>query len=324
MKLLPGSILRIERREFEVLQQLSLLGRGRWKVRDPHPRPRGTICTAIVIDDTPAARQLERSLWRLPMHVNGIPHLIVCGRQADKKVWVVTWQEGTDVERYLQKVHEGLWERPSVFEAVRRCKSLAHSLKHLDQYCRIVHGDIKPANLVLPSNPGAMAIIDYGSSWQIERTSTRLAGDGLQAAYSAAELLMSRASGDSRADQFSAAVVLYEMLTLQLPYSGLGGQAGLPINREDVEGTYQPPSQLVNDADRIPKSILTELDRVLFTALQLDADRRYATPKAFCVAMDSLWHHLQGAQDSISRKPSAQENEQGKVVRWLSQLLGGD
>ena len=328
--------IRIEGLEYEILEELSLPNRGRWKVRDPHPRPRGTIRTAIVLDDTPASRQLERSLRCLPSSVNEIPQLHVCGYHAGKKVWIVSWQKGITIERYLEKVHEGRFlQRPSVWESVRRTKSLAYALRILAQDCQIVHGDIKPSNLILPRKRGSVFLIDFGSSWQMERTNLRVLGDGVQAAYAAPEILMDRHTIDSRSDQFSAGVVLYEMLTMELPYCGLGGKAGLSSDQSDLEMDHKPPSQLVVDSDRIPSSILAELDMVVGRLLQLDADRRYGTPTEFCQAINALWHRLQGAQDAIAKNPipsnpSTTETRYGvriptarMVMNVISKLLGG-
>lgn len=328
--------LQIDGRQYEIMSQLSLPGRGRWKVRDPQPRPRGTIRTAIVLEDSPASRQLEASLRRLPATVNGIPQLHACGIFEGKKVWIVSWIDGTELESYLQSVHDGKRRRPSVSESIRRIQSLAHQLRILQQDLGIVHGDIKPGNLILPSPRGSIGLVDYGSSWQVTRTNRRELGDGVGEAYAAPELLESRFPLDWRADQFSAGVVLYEMLTMELPYCGLGGKAGLVADRADLEHDHRPPSELVVDAEKIPRSILAELDTIVGRLLQLDADRRFGTPSEFCQAMDALFYHLKGAQDSIQqfsqRIPSAEfpGSHQSRypnvrsLFKRLTDLMGGE
>lgn len=70
-------------------------------------------------------------------------------------------------------------------------------------------------------------LVDFGSAWPIERTARRELGDGFHASYAAPELQGATGVIDGRADQFSASVVLYEMLTGQLPYQW-GGKAGRP------------------------------------------------------------------------------------------------
>ena len=332
----PRPTLRIGGRVYVVLNQLSLPGRGRWQVRDPQPWPRGTLRTAIVLDDTPASRQLERSLWRLPQTVSGIPQLQACGSHEGKKVWIVSWIQGTVLENYLQNVHEGTRRRPSVSESIRRIQTLAHQLRIFQQDLGIVHGDIKPGNLVLPSPRGSIGLIDYGSSWQVGRTYARELGDGVGEGYAAPELLESRFPLDWRADQFSAGVVLYEMLTMELPYCGLGGKAGLDEDRVALEKDHRPPSDLVAAAEKIPRAILNQVDEIVGRLLQLDANRRFGTTSDFCQAMDALSHHLKGAQDSIRKHshrfpspdladiPTPRTPHVRNLFKRLTDLMGGE
>ena len=332
----PSFSIRIDGRNYAVLEQLSLPGRGRWLVRDPQPHPRGTLCTAIVLEPTPESKQLERSLWRLPESSNSLPQLNACGFYQGKRVWIVSWQKGTSLERYLQNAVEGRWQRPSVSESVWRIKSLSHSLRNLWQYCQIVHADVKPANLILPSNAGSIFLTDFGSSWQVERTSSRVKGDGSHPVYTAPELLLPDRQIDFRADQFSTGVVLYEMLTLERPYLGIGGKAGLPDYRAEMESEYEPPSSKIDPKTYIPKSILTELDRVVGQLLQLDPENRFATPQHFCNAMDRLVQLIKNAEiipaadrsDELSNRetelPRNTNPVADKIRSFLFQMLGGD
>ena len=297
-----GQNLTIRGRKYLVLEQLSHASRGRWRVRDPQPYPRGTLMTALVLEDSPDLHQLERSLRRLPRVANGIPHLISVGFHKGKRVLIISWQEGNSVEAYLKRVYAGTFDRPSVWESIRRMRSLAHSLKVLYCHCQLVHGDIKPGNLILPNIPGSISLIDYGSSWQAESTTSRLPGDGVLDFYAAPELLNRERAVDFRADQFSTGVILFELLTLTLPFGGIGGKAGREQDRTEMEGEYQPPSELLSRTERIPKSIMAEIDSLVGRTLKLDPKQRFETPQAFCDAMDSVWFRLSGSQDRITER----------------------
>lgn len=304
--------IRIGQREFEVLERLSLPNRGRWKIRDRDPHPRGTILTAILLPSGPQAEQLLKSYARIPTSNSNLPKLLTSERRNGTLSMVVTWSEGTDVANYLTRVNDGKWSPPSAWEVIRRIKCLAFSLDVLHNNCRVVHGDIKPANLILPSDPGSMSIIDFGSSWQMERTATRDLGDGTDENYSAPEIFLELSKVDARADQFSAAVVLYEMLTLKLPYAGLGGKAGHP-GFEDAASNFVPPSGNIVDRQQIPKSILKQIDVVLKTALQLDPNRRFPSSKHFAKALDEIWLQLKLAESKPSHK---EESLWQNVLRW--------
>ena len=58
------------------------------------------------------------------------------------------------------------------------------------------------------------------------------------------------------------------MLTLERPYKGLGGKAGLPEFRADIEGEYEPPSTKIDRSVSIPKKLLSELDGVRWKAFK--------------------------------------------------------
>ncbi len=264
---------------------------------DPSPSPRGTFYTIIDVAKSKDSLQFRDSLQRLPEDVAGLPRLRTSKEEGERLMLVVSWCRGTNLEKYFQRVAANKSFTPCVWEPVRRIRSLAHLLRLLHRFCRVIHGDIKPANLILPRDSGTFSLIDFGSSWQIERTKDRALGDGVDQYYSAPEVFLDLERVDDRADQFSTAVVLFEMLTLKLPYIGYGGLVGHPLYRA-IEKDYEPPSQLITNAAETPKSILAELDRIVARALKPDPKDRYPTMHAFCDALDGLWARLQAAKQS--------------------------
>ena len=183
-----GDTLQIGNVTYDVLERLSLPSRGRWKVRDRRPHPKGTLYTVIDVEETAESIQLKGCLAKLTKDCSGIPSLKDFQRKDGRLQMLVSWSHGTDLDMYFKRVVNGKSLPPSVWESIRRIRSLSHLTGILHRNCRIVHGDIKPANLVLPSEPGSIAIIDFGSSWQIERTRGREIGDGSDQHYSAPEV----------------------------------------------------------------------------------------------------------------------------------------
>ena len=77
----------------------------------------------------------------------------------------------------------------------------------------LVHRDIKPENVLLPSDGSVAKVADFGLARAVTEVTQTTTGNVLgTVAYLAPELIT---SGDStsRADVFSAGVVLYELLT---------------------------------------------------------------------------------------------------------------
>ena len=145
---------------------------------------------------------------------------------------------------YLQNIREG--RRPPVepAQAVRLVNGLAHAVCHLQRHLQVAHGDIQPANVIVTSHPSRLQLIDFGSAWTIDRTTRRTEGDGHHRCYAAPETQTGLTPVTLAGDQFSVSVMLYELLTLQLPYGGLGGKAGRPEFITRATDTLVAPSQI--------------------------------------------------------------------------------
>ncbi|MEZ6081910.1 MAG: hypothetical protein R3C56_41415 [Pirellulaceae bacterium] len=235
-------------------------------------------------------------MFRLPRQANNFPELVATGDYQGKHLWIVSWMSGYSLAYYWKRFEQGKIDRPGVWEGVRRSRSLVHALHVLHDHCQIVHGDLKPDNLLIPSDPGGLTLIDYGSSWQTESTETRSTGDGYDPWYAAPELVDPAIYGgyvDGRADQFSAAIIFYQLLTTTLPYDGLGGRAALPECRKEAAQSYRSPSELMHERRFLPRKLLRLIDEVCRRALSFNPEDRFENTRAFCTALDSIWKELQ-------------------------------
>jgi serine/threonine protein kinase len=130
------------------------------------------------------------------------------------------------------------------------CEALQYAHEH-----GIVHRDIKPENLLLDKE-GRVKIADFGVAKMLGGDSSGVGLAESQPAgtpqYMAPEQKRTPQQTDSRADIYSLGVVLYEMLTGELP-----------------DGRLQPPSKKVH--------IDVRLDDVVLRALEKEPERRYQT-----------------------------------------------
>jgi eukaryotic-like serine/threonine-protein kinase len=129
----------------------------------------------------------------------------------------------------------------------------------------IVHRDIKPHNIVVGGD-GRLKVTDFG----IARSGASQMTEAGSIVGTAQYLSPEQARGapvDPRSDIYSLGIVLYEMLTGKVPFTG---DTPVEIAMKHLSQVPEPPSELRPD---IPH----DLDAVVMRALAKDPEQRYAT-----------------------------------------------
>jgi eukaryotic-like serine/threonine-protein kinase len=132
----------------------------------------------------------------------------------------------------------------------------------------LVHRDIKPANVLLEGPSGRVKITDFGLARNLEVGPEQLTQIGAIVGtplYMSPEQIMTPARIDARSDVYSLGVVLYEMLTGELPFRGLTRL----VLQQAVHEEPRPPRRL---NDTIPR----DLETVCLKCLRKDPATRYA------------------------------------------------
>src|SRR5471030_1501681 len=127
----------------------------------------------------------------------------------------------------------------------------------------IVHRDIKPHNIVVGLD-GRLKVTDFG----IARSGASQMTEAGSIVGTAQYLSPEQARGapvDPRSDLYSLGIVLYEMLTGQVPFTG---DAPVEIAMKHLSAIPEPPS-VVNP------SVPHDLDAIVMRALAKDPEQRY-------------------------------------------------
>lgn len=135
--------------------------------------------------------------------------------------------------------------------ALHSAGQIAEALDYVHR-AGIVHGDLKPANILSRAN-GQSVLVDFGLSWQQRRAPSRAALDdivplGGTAHYMAPE----RISGepiDARTDLYGFGCILYEWLTGTPPFAN---SDGTDVLLRQLTAPVRPPSELV---DGVPPAL---------------------------------------------------------------------
>jgi serine/threonine protein kinase len=285
--------VRLGRKEYLLVRQLSTGPRRRFQAIDPIAGPSGAMRIVQFLPNTAESWQRIGVLQRLSQRNPELPQIVEFHRQRDEIASVESWIEGHDLRWWIRKMKESPRQRLGAPEAMRLFRQLAHAVRHLHRHCGVIHADIKPANIILSHQSRRLTLIDFGSAWGVERTNRRHPGDGTSEVYSAPELLTAASGVHFRADYFSLAAVCFEVLTLHTPYDGLGGRAGLPEYASQTDSLFVPPSQL---------SRWQAIDTLLLRALQLDANRRHENGADWLKDWDSTVKQIREPQPTLWTK----------------------
>lgn len=107
--------------------------------------------------------------------------------------------------------------RPSVALALLLGRRLAHALAHAHQH-GVLHRDVKPANVLLDTGLEDACLADFGlAQWAAADTATHTGLWLATPAYAAPEQLLGAALSPA-ADLYALGVLLYEVLTGELPF----------------------------------------------------------------------------------------------------------
>ncbi|MGG5172447.1 Stk1 family PASTA domain-containing Ser/Thr kinase [Pseudarthrobacter sp. J1738] len=137
----------------------------------------------------------------------------------------------------------------------------------------IIHRDIKPANVMVSENTNAVKVMDFGIARAIADSSATMTQT--QAVVGTAQYLSpEQALGetvDSRSDLYSAACMLYELLTFRPPFVG----------DSPVSVAYQHVRQTAEPASSINPQVPEAVDSVLAIAMRKNRKDRFQTAGEF-------------------------------------------
>ncbi len=272
--------------------------------------PRGSFFLVQSLPTGEAAEQLLSVLSRLKS--DSFPRVVEWEEQRHQIDVALTWTEGISLADYLQNIRERLRPPVEPLQAVRLVNGLAHAVRHLQRGLQVNHGDIKPANVIVTTDPSRLQLIDFGSAWTSNWTTRRTEGDGHHRCYAAPEFQTGTTPITLASDQFSVSVLLFELLTQQLPYGGLGGKAGRPEFVTRAANTLVAPSKISPGCKKLPRSLRDRLDALVLRGLSLNPDDRYPD---HCTWLND-WQEL-SARFRITPELPPIENALTRVIGWF-------
>lgn len=271
------------RRDYLVLKSLSGGLRERYKAYDPIARDLRAVL--VLPRSSTSSRHLKNLKHLANRNSANFPMILEFHPRGDQMFVIQAWVWGHDLARKLEHAarHPDSWPHPAeCFQIYRR---LAHGLSQIQHETGLVHGDVKPSNIVLVRN--RVFLIDFGNAWTLEQSAHRPPGDGLSGAYASPEQHRGEPFVDFSSDTFSASVIAYQLLTRQIPYDGLGGRA-LAADNSESGVQLIPASQLSPHRSQMRDEFWRRIDQILARGLALQPKDRFANADAWLTEIESL------------------------------------
>jgi eukaryotic-like serine/threonine-protein kinase len=219
---------------------------------------------------------------------------------AEQSYIVMEYVDGGTLEPYCMPSHQLPLER--LVEIIFKC---TRALDYAFQL-GITHRDIKPANILLAADDGSgrsdIKISDFGAAIQAANDTTQVSGVG-SPAYMSPQQVREQPL-DHRTDIWSLGVVMYQLLTGQLPFKATSNYGMI---YQICNAAAPPPSSFRPDVPPV-------LDAVVAKALQRDLDARYANWGDFSHDLAQAFRNRRLAV----RRPDFPDSEKFESLRGLA------
>jgi serine/threonine protein kinase/Flp pilus assembly protein TadD len=226
-----------------------------------------------------------------------ISHKNICrmydlGREAGNYFITMEYVSGEDLKSFIRRARQ-LVVATAILIAKQVCDGLAEAHR-----VGVVHRDLKPGNIMIDKE-GNAKIMDFGIARSISVKGITGAGVMIGTPEYMSPEQVGGKEVDQRSDIYSLGIILYEMLTGQVPFEG---------DTPFTVGVKQK-SEIPKDPQELNAQIPDDLSRLILKCLDKDREKRYQSAEEVRSELEKIEKGIPTAERAVPRRMTLTSRE---------------